>query len=156
MGKKSTESIADDVERTIEEVETVTDQTEKEDTIEKDIEARVEAILAKAQQKADEILANAQKAANQVSAAPDYNPADYKDLEEYVTVRLFKDNNKYKDDVFVSVNGENCQIQRGKDVRIKRKFAMILEQSLRQDEFAASYSDSLQNEYAEKEKAGKL
>ena len=39
----------------------------------------------------------------------------------------------YKDDVFVSVNGENCVIKRGERVKIKRKFAEILDNSEHQD-----------------------
>lgn len=53
--------------------------------------------------------------------------------EELVPIRLFKDNDKYKDDVFVAVNGERVQIKRGETVHIKRKFADVLEQSMRQD-----------------------
>lgn len=57
--------------------------------------------------------------------------ADY--MEEYVEVKLFKDNDKYKDDVFVQVNGENCVIKRGERVKIKRKFAEVLDHSEHQD-----------------------
>ena len=53
--------------------------------------------------------------------------------EEYVDVKLFKDNGKYKDDVFVAVNGENCVIKRGERVQIKRKFAEVLDHSEHQD-----------------------
>ncbi|MBQ1271465.1 MAG: hypothetical protein IIW34_08750 [Clostridia bacterium] len=63
------------------------------------------------------------------------NEKDY--LEEYVPVRLFKDKEKYSDDVFVAVNGEGCLIRRGETVMIKRKFAEVLEQSDRQDLYAA-------------------
>lgn len=51
------------------------------------------------------------------------------DPDELVSVRMIKDNGKYKDDVFVAVNGESIQIQRGKTVSIKRKFADVLENS---------------------------
>ena len=54
-------------------------------------------------------------------------------LDEYVEVELFRDNDRYKDDVFVAVGGENCLIKRGEPVRIKRKLALVLEQSRRQD-----------------------
>ena len=37
-------------------------------------------------------------------------------MEEKVPVRLFKDNDRYKDDVFVAVNGEGC-LMRGKKIR---------------------------------------
>lgn len=53
--------------------------------------------------------------------------------EELVEVYLFKDNNKYKDDVLVGCNGEFIQIKRGENVKIPRKFAEILEHSKRQD-----------------------
>lgn len=58
-------------------------------------------------------------------------------MDELVEVQLFKDNNKYKDDVFVSVNGENVVIKRGEKVKIKRKFAEVLENQNRQDYAAA-------------------
>lgn len=52
---------------------------------------------------------------------------------ELVPVRLFKDKGKYADDQYVSVNGENCNIQRGERVMIKRKFAAVLDSSDLQD-----------------------
>lgn len=70
-------------------------------------------------------------------------------LEEYVSVQLFKDGKDYKDDVFVSVNGENCHIKRGVPVRIKRKFALVLEQSQAQDVSAAEYAEQRQREFSD-------
>ena len=55
------------------------------------------------------------------------------DPNELVPFEAFKDNDKYKDDVFVSVNGENCVIKRGERVKIKRKFAEVLDHSEHQD-----------------------
>ncbi len=54
-------------------------------------------------------------------------------LNEYVEIKLFKDNDKYKDDVYVAINGKNCVIRRGEWTRIRRKFAMLLDQSEVQD-----------------------
>ena len=54
-------------------------------------------------------------------------------LNEYVEVKLFKDNDKYKDDVYVAINGKNCVIRRGEWTRIRRKFALLLDQSEIQD-----------------------
>ena len=54
-------------------------------------------------------------------------------LNEYVEVRLLKDNEKYKDDVYVAINGRNCIIKRGVWTRIRRKFALLLDQSEIQD-----------------------
>lgn len=67
------------------------------------------------------------------------------DPNELVPFYLFRDNDKYKDDVFVAVNGESCQIQRGKQVMIKRKFAEVLQRSMDQDmrtaELISGYAD---------------
>ena len=54
-------------------------------------------------------------------------------LNEYVEVKLLKDNEKYKDDVYVAINGNNCVIRRGVWTRIRRKFALLLDQSEIQD-----------------------
>ena len=53
--------------------------------------------------------------------------------DELVEILLFKDSERYKDDVFVAVNGETCQIKRGVPVKIKRKFAEVLQHSMQQD-----------------------
>lgn len=53
--------------------------------------------------------------------------------EEYVEAEFFKDNDKYKDDIFVSVGNETCVVKRGVPVRIKRKFALVIEQQRLQD-----------------------
>lgn len=64
--------------------------------------------------------------AEEIAAAQEY-------LEEYVDVKLFKDTDKYSEDVYVAVNGQNCLIKRGEWVKIKRKFAIVLDQSEIQD-----------------------
>ena len=73
-------------------------------------------------------------------------------LEEKVTVQLFKDGGRYKDDVYVSVNGENCVIKRGIPVQIKRKFAIVLDQSQVQDTYAAEVSSQFESAYEAKAK----
>ena len=100
-----------------------------------DVAKQVEEMLAKAKAEAEKIVADAkasvggelteeQKKANEERKAY---------WDELVEVKLFKDNNKYKDDVFVSVNGENCVIKRGERVKVKRKFADVLDKSDMQD-----------------------
>lgn len=61
-------------------------------------------------------------------------------LEEYVTVQLFRDGKDYNAPVFVSVNGEACAIKRGYPVKVKRKFALLLDQSQRQNIQAAEFN----------------
>ena len=51
-----------------------------------------------------------------------------------VTIRLFKDNGRYKDDLFVGYNGTFYTIQRGVDVEVPLGVAEIIEQSLKQDQ----------------------
>jgi hypothetical protein len=124
-------------------------------------EKKIAAMLEKATKTAKEIIDNATKeamniAGNKTVASAGTSEVSNSDLEELVTVQLFKDSDKYKDDVFVAVNGEALLIQRGKPVRIKKKFALALEQSMRQDEYTASYSEGLQDEFKEREAAGKL
>ena len=65
---------------------------------------------------------------------------------ELVSVKLFKDNNKYKDDVFVAVNGVGMIVPRGVEVKIPRKYALALENSEKQSSFSVEYQTRLQNE----------
>lgn len=64
-----------------------------------------------------------------------------------VPVYLFKDSGKYKDDVFVAVNGESCLIQRGKQVMVKKKFADVLQRSAEQDAKTAELIQGYEDDY---------
>ena len=70
-----------------------------------------------------------------------------KEKEALVEIELFRDNKDYKDNVFVAVNGESCLIQRGQKVKIKKKFADVLENSMRQDIKTARLMDNKSNEF---------
>ena len=78
------------------------------------------------------------------AAAAEYE----KYLNEYVSVKLFRDNDRYKDDVYVAVNGKNCVIKRGEWVKIKRKFALVLDASEIQDMKTAEYLEREQKKFA--------
>lgn len=69
-------------------------------------------------------------------------------MNEVVSIRLFKDNSRYRDDLFVSVNGESCLIKRGVWVKVKRKFALVIDQSLIQDQLTGEYIDNKSREFA--------
>ena len=69
--------------------------------------------------------------------------------EELVSVRLFKDNDKYNGDVFVAVNGQSVLIRRGDRVAIKKKFEEVLEQSLDQDQRTAGLIERESRAYEE-------
>ncbi len=72
-------------------------------------------------------------------------------LNEYVAIKLFRDNDRYRDDVYVAVNGRNCVIKRGEWVKVKRKFALVLDQSEIQDMQTAELLEAEQNRYREAE-----
>ncbi len=68
-------------------------------------------------------------------------------LNEYVSIKLFRDNDKYKDDVYVAVNGKNCIIKRGEWVKVRRKFALVLDQSEIQDLKTAAFLEAEQKKF---------
>ena len=100
-----------------------------------DVTKQVEEMLAKAKAEAEKIVAEA-KASVSGELTEEQKKANEERKaywNEYVEVELFKDNNKYRDDVPVGVNGDICLIQRGKKTKVKRKYAKVLETSNRQD-----------------------
>lgn len=118
-----------------------------------DITSQVEAMLAKAREEAEKIVADAKASVKgemteEQKKANEEQKAYYNELVE---VKLFKDNNKYKDDVFVSVNGENCVIKRGEKVMIKRKFAEVLDCSDLQDYETSKLIEKKSSEFAKSE-----
>lgn len=121
-----------------------------------DMQAQIEAMLAetkKAKEEAEKILAEAKASVNggkteEQKKAEEERKAYWNEL---VKVKLFKDNNKYKDDVYVSVNGENCVIKRGVEVEIKRKFAAVLDASDLQDYETSMLIEQKSSEYAKSE-----
>lgn len=56
-----------------------------------------------------------------------------------VKIRLFYDGEKYKDDVFVGVNGKRYQIKRGVEVEVPLAVKEVLDNSMRQDAAANRY-----------------
>lgn len=90
-----------------------------------------------------EAEAEAKTKATKVSAGKAAEPK-IDPMEERVTVHLFKGEG-FEKPRFVSVNGETCRIPRGKPVNIKRKFALVLENSDRQDVYAMELMTQMQN-----------
>ena len=134
----------------------------------KAVDERIAAMLEEAEKRAEEKAQAIIQAAEEKAAAiteeakPENDPVAQRiakmneDNEEYVTVKLFKDTGKYKDDAFVAVNGEGCNIPRGIPVRIKKKFLRALEASDRQDYQAAQMMEQKEGEYLEESKARNL
>ena len=98
------------------------------------VKAEIDKMLDEARAEAKSIVDEARRKAGGNTAEREAAiAADKERGEELVEVKLFKDSDKYKDDVFVGCNGENVVIQRGVRVKIKRKFAEILDHSELQD-----------------------
>ena len=127
--------------------------TKKEELNLADVQAEIAKMLAQAKAEADRIMEEARKAAspNAVSAERAAEiAADKERGEELVEIKLFKDTGKYKDDVFVGCNGETIAIKRGERVKIKRKFAEILDNSEHQDYETAQLIEQKSGEWARK------
>jgi len=132
-----------------------------------DVAKQIAEMLANARKEADEIVADAKRVKEEaekivadakVTVGGELTEEQKKAneerkayLNELVEVRLFRDNNKYKDDVYVSVNGENCVIKRGIPVKIKRKFALVLENSDVQDFETSQLIEKKSSEFARSE-----
>lgn len=121
-----------------------------------DVNAMVEEILKKAQMsaeeivnnavaKAGEIMAQAQQAAQQTAEKAEAVPDDG---EELVEIRLPLKKNE--SDLFVAVNGVPIQIQRGKTVKVKKKFAEVIRNSVDQDEATLLMISGLTAEFESK------
>lgn len=72
------------------------------------------------------------------------------DPDEIVTIQLFKDNDRYKDDLFVCVNGQSYLIQRGVPVEVPGYVAEVIERSQKQDEMSGAMMQRLADDYVRK------
>ena len=97
-------------------------------------QAKIEsaALIENARAEAARIIAET-KAGGEPAVSAEERAAHEAYMNEEVEIQLFRDNDKYRDPVFVGCNGETIAIQRGERVKIRRKFAEILENSDKQD-----------------------
>lgn len=80
------------------------------------------------------------KAKFDISANEDY-------MKQPVAIKLFKDNGRYRDDVYVAVNDRSYLIKRGVEVTVPRFVEQALQNSLTQDEYVASLVEKLVSDY---------
>ena len=107
----------------------------------------LEAVETMTDEEATEAVENAadEEAAENTTLVSD----DY--LEELVEIMLFKDSDKYSDDLVVTLNGKNYQIKRGVKVMVPRKVQLVIEDSMKQAGLAADYEEEAQQQYKELE-----
>ena len=129
----------------------------KEDTLNdeqlRSAELKIAEMLEQAQKEAQRIIDEAKAAVEGTKQAKDEaisaeREAELARGEELVEVKLFKDNDKYKEPVFVGVNGETVAIERGVRVQIKRKFAEVLDNSDKQDYETAKLIERKTDEFS--------
>lgn len=59
------------------------------------------------------------------------------DAEEKVMLHLFKDSERYSDDLVVGINGYLYQIKRGEDVMVPKSVYELVMNSMKQDEITS-------------------
>ena len=67
--------------------------------------------------------------------------------DEMVEIELFYDGERYKDDVFVQVNGKSVLIKRGEKVKVTKAVAEVIQNSLQQKAQTAELMNKLQRDY---------
>ena len=73
--------------------------------------------------------------------------AEAKPTVKMVPFRAFKDDGRYKDDIFVAVNGNRYKIKRGVEVMIPESVYEVLMNSQVQDQAAFSLMEQKANEF---------
>ena len=118
------------------------------------IKAEIAKMIEEARAEANSIIDEAKKQATDIKRGGPVLSTEEKKVDDYwneeVEIQLFKDKGRYSDDVYVAVNGENCLIQRGRPVKVKRKFAEALRLSMEQDNETADMIRELESQYEAK------
>lgn len=128
-----------------------------------EVQKQIMAMIADAKAEAEKIVAEAKEAAAEINAPAKSKAEEEAEraafeayMNEPVEIKLFRDNNKYKDDVYVSVNGDNVVIKRGERVQVKRKFVQVLEQSEREKNALADLIEAKSRQFERDVAAGRL
>lgn len=127
--------------------------TKKEESVDlQALQAEIAKMMAEAKAEANRIVEEARKAVGKPSAGmtAEELAAHKAEMAKPVSVKLFKDNGKYKDDVFVGVNGNGIYMKRGERIDIKTKYAEVLDNSEHQDYETAQMIERKASEWAEK------
>ena len=64
---------------------------------------------------------------------PSITPTIPYEEKEFVRVKLFKDDYRYRDDLYVAINGKNWYIKRGKEVTLPKYVADFIEHTMAEE-----------------------
>ena len=70
--------------------------------------------------------------------------------DDMVEIEIFKDADRYKDDVVVSLNGKLYVIKRGVPVKVPRAVKEILDHSREQDQQTALMTEEMEGDFLQK------
>lgn len=70
--------------------------------------------------------------------------------DDMVEIEIFKDSDRYKDDVVVALNGKVYVIKRGVRVRVPRAIKEILDHSREQDQQTALMTEEMESDFQQK------
>lgn len=76
-------------------------------------------------------------------------PTVANDPNELIEFEAFYDDDRYKDDIFVAVNGRRYQIKRGVKVKIPRFIYEVIMNSIEQDKATADLMERESSRYTE-------
>lgn len=116
-------------------------------------ELKAQLMLELKEELRNEVKAEMEAAAQKARAADE----PYRETEEevakaneLVALKLFKDKDRYKEDVLVIINGESWLIKRGETVQVPRKVADVLQLADDQMGYAADVISDYEEVYEEK------
>lgn len=89
------------------------------------------------------------------AVTPAFTPVD-PELEKNVRIKLFYDGDRYKDPVFVGINGKNFLVQRNKWVEVPRYVANVIAQSEDQDARTNMMCAEMEAEYEASREAHRI
>ena len=123
------------------------------DKVRAELDAEVQKILEMAKEEAAEIVAGAKKAKEEdIPVETTAQKAERERMKEMVEIKLFKDNDRYQDDLFVGYNGTGYIVKRGIPVKVPRAVAQIISDSEAQQDAAVSMITELTEDFKTKDR----
>ncbi len=95
----------------------------------------------------EETVTPEENVTHEETTTPEETATPEEQKEPTEKIFLFKDDSTYKDDLFVSVNGRNFQIQRGVEVEVPACVAEVIRNSDRQKQLAEQRLEKLAEQF---------